>query len=149
MGDSDRAALGGFRVTMDRLDIGRPHIACEDLDGEIIAIDFRNGAYYSLAGTAAEIWRQAIAGSGRTAILDGVTRASADSDAARAATGRFLDELLALGLLHATGGDGSRAAVFAGFQPPLVEKFEDMAELIKLDPIHEVTESGWPHVAAA
>lgn len=136
-------------MTLDRLDIGRPHIAYEDLEGEIIAIDFRNGAYYSLAGTAAEIWRQAMAGSGRAAILEGVARASAEPDAARAVTTRFLDELLALSLLHATGGNGNRAAVFEGFQPPHIEKFEDMAELIKLDPIHEVTEAGWPHVAAA
>ena len=31
------------------------------------------------------------------------------------------------------------------FQVPVLEKFSDMEELLLLDPIHEVEESGWPH----
>ncbi|MHA3792653.1 PqqD family peptide modification chaperone [Sphingomonas sp. YL-JM2C] len=118
----------------------------EDLDGEIIAIDFQSGAYYNLAGTAAEIWRHALAGSGRDAIVSGAAAASADAAAARHEAGRFLDELVALNLIAETGPEGNRPAPFAAFETPLIEKFEDMAELIQLDPIHEVTAAGWPHV---
>lgn len=36
------------------------------------------------------------------------------------------------------------------FQPPVLEKFTDMADLLLLDPIHEVDEmGGWPHPAPA
>ena len=31
------------------------------------------------------------------------------------------------------------------FTNPVLEKFTDMAELLLLDPIHEVDDSGWPN----
>ncbi len=31
------------------------------------------------------------------------------------------------------------------FTNPVLEKFTDMADLLLLDPIHEVDESGWPN----
>jgi hypothetical protein len=31
------------------------------------------------------------------------------------------------------------------FEPPILEKYTDMEELIALDPIHEVDEMGWPN----
>jgi hypothetical protein len=34
----------------------------------------------------------------------------------------------------------------SGFEPPVLEKFTDMQDLILLDPVHEVDERGWPHV---
>jgi hypothetical protein len=33
------------------------------------------------------------------------------------------------------------------FDEPLVERFTDMQNLLLLDPIHEVTEEGWPQQA--
>jgi hypothetical protein len=33
----------------------------------------------------------------------------------------------------------------AGWQEPLLERFDDMQELLLLDPVHDVTEAGWPH----
>jgi hypothetical protein len=29
--------------------------------------------------------------------------------------------------------------------PPVLERYTDMQELLFLDPIHDVDESGWPH----
>jgi hypothetical protein len=31
------------------------------------------------------------------------------------------------------------------FVPPVLERYTDMQELLFLDPIHDVDESGWPH----
>jgi hypothetical protein len=31
------------------------------------------------------------------------------------------------------------------FQPPLLQKYTDMQDLLLLDPIHEVDEKGWPN----
>ena len=33
------------------------------------------------------------------------------------------------------------------YVPPVLEKFTDMQDLILLDPVHEVSERGWPHAA--
>lgn len=33
------------------------------------------------------------------------------------------------------------------FTPPHLHKYTDMQDLLLLDPIHDVTETGWPHVA--
>jgi hypothetical protein len=42
-------------------------------------------------------------------------------------------------------GHGHRA-----FEPPLLEKFDDLQDLILLDPVHEVLEEeGWPHARSA
>jgi hypothetical protein len=35
----------------------------------------------------------------------------------------------------------------AAFEPPLLEKFTDMEDLLLLDPVHEVDGRGWPHPA--
>ena len=34
------------------------------------------------------------------------------------------------------------------FQKPTFEKYTDMQQLLLLDPIHDVDDTGWPHVAA-
>ncbi|MBN2286366.1 MAG: hypothetical protein JXI43_07950, partial [Tissierellales bacterium] len=31
------------------------------------------------------------------------------------------------------------------FKKPVIDKFEDMQEMLLLDPIHEVNDQGWPH----
>jgi hypothetical protein len=30
------------------------------------------------------------------------------------------------------------------YKPPAIERFDDLEELLVLDPIHEVDEAGWP-----
>ena len=30
------------------------------------------------------------------------------------------------------------------FQPPVLQKFRDMQDLLLMDPIHDVDEAGWP-----
>ena len=34
------------------------------------------------------------------------------------------------------------------YVPPQIERFTDMQELLLLDPIHEVDDTGWPHTPA-
>ena len=126
-------------------DAGR--VAFEDVDGEIIAIDFASGAYFSLQKTAAEIWRYLIAGAGPVAIEAAAANAAGDAAAARQAVRGFVDRLIDTRLLAAGTVPAEPIDVFfADFEAPLLEQFEDMAELIQLDPIHEVTEAGWPHM---
>ena len=124
-------------------------VAQEDLDGEVIAINFITGAYYSLRGTAADIWRLVLGGASEEALADAAVSAS-DLPEARKQVLDFLSELVALELLKQHEGQayGASEPVFnTPYTAPVIDKFEDMADFIKLDPIHEVTSAGWPVAA--
>ncbi|NBC37923.1 hypothetical protein GTZ99_15315 [Novosphingobium sp. FSY-8] len=122
------------------------HVAHEMVDGEVIAIDFRTGAYFSMRGTAARIWTALIGGASRQALC----AAAAPFGGARD-VGAFVDELVGLdlitpGLMVPGAGTGAVGAVaLPDYAPPVIERFEDMAELMMLDPIHDVAPQGWPH----
>ena len=45
----------------------------------------------------------------------------------------------------AVAGDGERRP----FSPPQVQRFDDLQELLLLDPIHDVSDQGWPHTPPA
>jgi hypothetical protein len=126
-----------------------PNVLAEDFGGEIVAIHLASGRYYSLRGLAQTIWTDLGAGHTAKAIEQGVASANAELGAATAA---FIVRLQAEGLIRAraTTADAtapltSLAAAQAGAARPELESFDDMADLIKADPIHEVDEAfGWP-----
>lgn len=121
-------------------------VAQEDVDGEVIVVNFITGAYFSLRGTAADIWRLALGGASSDALADAAVAAWNSPETATQVRD-FLFDLVALELMMPQEAplDGALAPVFSGdFATPVIDKFEDMAEFIKLDPIHEVTSAGWP-----
>lgn len=124
----------------------------ERLDDEVIAIDLERGIYYAMVGTAADIWTSFE----RPATIGAVARALAQRygarlDEVRADVGNFASQLDAAGLLVATTVDGAdRPAIDSPpcgpWAAPVLEAYDDMADLVLLDPIHQVDESGWPHL---
>jgi len=124
----------------------------EEIDGEVVMIDLGSGVYYSLRGGSVVVWRLLTAGTDR----DQLTAALADTyDAGATVIAEALDGLLAAmdsdglivegtaepGAPTASVGGGSRAA----FVPLEFERFDDMAHVIQLDPVHDVDpERGWP-----
>jgi hypothetical protein len=123
--------------------IRAPQVVHETVDGEVVAIDFTTGSYFSLRGPAEAAWSalQGDAATDLTTVVDAVgTRFADDADAGH--VGAFLDQLVDEGLLERVGdatanGQGTGALV--------AEKFTDMEELILLDPVHDVSEAGWPN----
>ncbi|MEO8586867.1 MAG: PqqD family protein [Acidobacteriota bacterium] len=133
--------------------INTPKVAYEAFDGEIVAVNLETGSYYSLRGTAAEFFRLAAAGASVPEITDVFAeRHGADPGGVREGIAPFVDELLREGLLvpRAAGVSPApfppleRAPVTGPFALPRLEKFTDMQDLLLLDPIHEVDETGWP-----
>lgn len=132
--------------TKARFELQGSEVVAEAVDGEVIAINLKNGNYHSLRDGAAVVWEGLIAG--RT--LEDLLAASADGmDAAKPALVGLVDELCRLGLLRPAGD----AAPVAGDAPQAtwraadlrVETFRDMQDLLLLDPVHDVAiESGWP-----
>ncbi|HXG75979.1 MAG TPA: PqqD family protein [Gaiellaceae bacterium] len=145
-------SMGAARVEL------HPQVLHESIDGEVIAIDLATGTYYSLRGSAAEIWSviQTAPGVSPQEISDALERRYAGSggELAHEVT-EFVAELVAEGLVRPVEGErprNGRAALdgVAGtvhpFQAPRLEKYTDMQDLVLLDPVHEVGGGGWPHV---
>lgn len=138
-----------------RFRVNRPRVVHETLDGEVVAIDLRTGTYYSLASSGAAVWEAIERGLSIREVVDLLTRRySAAATELEASITGLVEELRAEELI--VPGDGlvgePTVAVEAGeeggepFEPPKLAKFEDMQDLILLDPVHEVDEeAGWPH----
>jgi fermentation-respiration switch protein FrsA (DUF1100 family) len=141
--------------------INSPSVIGEVLDGEAIIVNLDSGAYYSLDGAGAVVWGAAQSGA-PVAELIGLTVAQYHGPAAEIAAGiaALVEELVAEGLLVTNSAIGEEVvdaataapAAFNGDRPPFVkpilQKYTDMADLLLLDPIHEVDEGqGWPHPA--
>lgn len=125
-----------------------PAVKSEVLDGELVLIDFDSGAYYSGNHVAGAVWQLLQVG---TASPDVGRRVAAHFAApqAEADVARLLAFLLEANLVVPAEAPpesfGHELAPGAAYEDPALERFEDMAELLVLDPIHEVEEEGWPH----
>jgi hypothetical protein len=138
---------------MDYVRVNAPRMVHETVDGEVIVIDLATGAYYSLPGTASEVWQAITVGGSRDQIAARVTgRYGHESALIRGVVDGFLDQLLAEELVVVDETKPASAAPaedvnnrpVAPFAEPVMEKYTDMAELILLDPVHDVSALGWP-----
>jgi len=143
---------------VDRVEVSRPEVVGSVVDGEVVAINLATGSYYNIAGAGTDVW----AAVERAASVDDVAalvarRYDAPVDEIAPAVTRFVEELLAEGLIRPAEADSAHVEPAAGdlpserqaaFSPPVLEKFTDMEDLLLVDPVHDVTERGWPHVEA-
>ena len=143
-----------------RYTVNRPNVIHETIDGEAIIINLMSGRYYSLQDVAVHIWNLV---EQRLAVAE-ITQWMADSykatdvDMHRVVV-EFLDQLKEEDLIRATVGPESESndsadapvaldsqAGIPSFGVPVLHTFTDMEDLLLLDPIHEVDESGWPAI---
>lgn len=123
----------------------------ERLDDEVIAIDLESGAYFALDDAAADGWSILAAGGSLDDAIDAIaSRFAVAPEAARSDLERFAQELVETGLLERVDADpvpvelGPRANASRAYRPPAIERFNDLEDLLLLDPIHEVDDAGWP-----
>ena len=133
-----------------------PNVCARSFGDEVVAANFLKGVYYSLVGSAAQIWEGLMAGHPLPQVVEEVAALSDPATSAEfAATARHLvDSLISEGLLvPATGVEATTWKPVAGpeapYGLPVLERFTDMEDLLLLDPIHDVEEMGWPHVDPA
>lgn len=123
-------------------------IVAEDFDGEFVVLDLRSGKYFSLAQGASLLWRALLAGHSLATLTAGL----GEADPRRTDAARVVDLLVGSGLLAATDGASSGpddlVAEFAASNGAFtVDVFDDLADLLVADPIHDVDpEAGWPHL---
>lgn len=141
---------------MEIYKITSTHIVSEIFaDQEAAVINLKSGNYYSLNKTGAEIWRQIEQGFAVEQINDYMRgRFAAGGNFDDSEIERFVRKLKEEGLIVAAETDFAAGAKLqdsenAGsenedvYEPPVIETYADMQELLLLDPIHEVEENNW------
>jgi hypothetical protein len=133
-----------------RFEVCEPQVVHETIDGEVVAIHLETGAYYSLRDSAAVIW----AGVERAASVDDVVaavEAAFDGEGIAAQTQGFLGELEREGLIRPAARPHEAIPANSGplrpFAAPVLERYDDMEDLLLLDPVHDVDAQGWPQPA--
>ncbi len=136
--------------------INQPSVIGEVIDGEAIIVNLDSGTYYSLRDTGSAVWRLIEQGVSLLQIIEQMTRlyddpASLIETEVRALIAKLQAENLIVSqnvtaspIANAENANDARLP----FSEPILEKYTDMADLLLLDPIHEVGQlDGWPHSA--
>ena len=127
------------------------NIVHETVEGEVGVVELDSGTYYSLDAVGAEIWDHLIGGSTLDALADFIaSRYGADRRSVAHGVSEFLRHLVNEKLVVAApGANGARPdpreAPAIPYADPVLHKYSDMEELLLVDPIHEVEDSGWPN----
>lgn len=131
-----------------RYTLNTEDITHEKIEDEIIAINLKTGTYYSFTGSASIIWTlilekwtpDEIASHLASLLKKGPEEFLADI------TG-FLDFAVNENLVIPADdirNESILLPLLQEYKQPVFDKFTDMQELLLVDPIHEVTEEGWP-----
>ena len=149
--------MGGFQGT-DAIAPNAPLVVSETIDGEAIIMHHGTGHYFDTSGSGAMIW-QAIE---RVSSLDAIAAQLSEDyaiapDRAHAVAVSFLEVLVEHDLVKtveaATVSTALPPNAVAPFAEPVLGVHADLADMLLLDPIHDVDEAGWPaarpHASAA
>jgi hypothetical protein len=136
----------------DSFEVNAEDVTHERLDGEVVAINMRTGRYYSLSGPAADVWWLIDQRNPRGTWIQTLQEAYP--------TGHdwlgieeFIDGCTRARLIRPCPDHLTRVSALPrdfireDWTMPRLEEFEDLQDLILVDPIHDTTALGWPHVA--
>lgn len=133
--------------------IASKDIVFESFDGEAVVLDLSSGKYFGFSDSGSRIW-QALSSGVDAQVLIGLTAGA--STIGPAELDGFVSQLVELRLLTRSDAPaqplpGDLLAALAATSEPLnVSVHDDLADLIIVDPIHEVEEPlGWPAVKQA
>jgi hypothetical protein len=131
------------------LTVSVPLLISQQFDSEVVLANYQNGVYYNLDGSAAQVWLGLKAN--RTVEEIGSALAAATAGDVPSITQQvqtFVDSMLAEGLI-AEGAADARAETWAPvlsgiFVAPEFQRFDNLRELLLMDPVHDAGEEGWP-----
>jgi Coenzyme PQQ synthesis protein D (PqqD) len=128
-----------------------PVTASENFAGETVVIHFERGTYFSLRGSAGTIWSLLQTPTSIARIvtaLDGQSQLSLKN--VEAMLTAFVTKLAEHDLITSSGGPAEAPVISAEvveslLEPPDLEIYTDLSELITMDPVHETDVlTGWP-----
>jgi hypothetical protein len=139
--------------------IKTPNVVYEIYETEVVLINLDNGNYYSVTGTAAEIFNLILTDGSRAGIYKWIIRKYEGNETENInSVDSFIESLLNEGLIlgdnksYGTVPSKNNETTFLNtdpgkshFEPPVLNRYTDMQDLLLLDPVHEVDETGWPN----
>jgi hypothetical protein len=136
-----------------------PDVVFENFGDEAVILNLRSGNYYSLDGVGMLYWEylsQGVPPNQIAAHICGCYTASVDEAAIASDLDALFAQLHLEGLIRSSNTCRALADVTNGttklsaeYARPMLSKFDDVAEMLLLDPVHDVSEVGWPHPAPA
>ena len=134
-----------------------PLLISQQFDSEVVLANYQNGVYYNLDGSAAQIWL----GLKVNRTVEEIGRALAattggDVTSITQQVQAFVDGMLAEGLIANDAADaGSETSIKTSINPwtpvlsgtfvaPEFQRFDNLRELLLMDPVHDAGEEGWP-----
>jgi hypothetical protein len=139
--------------TADRLRLNEPKVAMQVIDGEAILIHFERGFYFSARALGCELLRGLALGLSTGEMADALTARGVDREQALALVFAYRERVVAEELLVTDSAASAPSAAWdplvgaTDFGDPELVKYTDLEDLLKLDPIHDVDEAGWPPAA--
>lgn len=123
--------------------IRQPQVVHDFFPDEVVILDLESGCYFSARGSSCQVWQW---------IVDGLSLAqmqAAVREQDHPSLKAFLAQLAAENLISAgpVASPGPAPGAPVSLVDLKLEKSNDMQELLMLDPIHDVDETGWPKAA--
>jgi hypothetical protein len=138
-------------VEETRWQINSPSVASEILDGELIIMNQTSGKYFTSAGIGPAIWQCVEAGMPRPVILNLLAESCGmQEDLIAVDVDAFVGSLVSEGLIVEASASAGASPIEAprighhSYAKPALSAYSDMQDLLLLDPIHDVSEEGWP-----
>ena len=124
----------------------------EAFEDEVVVINLDNGCYYALDAVGGVVFDLLAGGLPTGAVVDRLALTYAGERAAmRSEVEGFAGRLLDAGVLRARDGVApappaadDAPGVKEPFRAPQIRAYTDMQDLLMIDPIHDVDETGWP-----
>lgn len=116
----------------------------ELLNDEVIIANLDAGIYYSIRGSGILVWQLLLAGHP----LSSIESLFSEKYGSIPSLSPFIDRLIEENLLipkESSPPSSTSLSWPSNFSPPTLERYDEMKNLLMLDPIHEVDEQGWPN----
>jgi hypothetical protein len=128
-------------------------ISAEVFETEVVVIHFLKGTYFSLRGASMALWAWLQPGAAEATLAELLaTRYGLAAEQGRVEAAKVVSRLMQFDLVIESEQPAPSRDAYAmtagpeSFEEPVVEAFEDLQELIAIDPVHEVDPmQGWPH----
>jgi|GEM_PF-638283 hypothetical protein len=137
-------SLHGWQIT-------EPQIVSESIDDEVIVVDLQEGVYHSITGAGMVIWEGLTQGYSRDQVLDALRfRYEITLEKAGQELDDFVEKLAEFNLIRPRQSKPESVEIMAQpaekepFAPSVMTIYRDMESVLRLDPIHDFDEFGWP-----
>ena len=137
--------------------INRPNVVSESFESEVVIVNLDSGCYFSLLGSATTLWLQLERNAMTIKSAEAILQQTYDCTGVNVAgeISSFLSKLFKEDLIVAEDLESALDSPSPEqiphkkpFEPPILETFTDLQDILLLDPVHDVDDAGWPVAAS-